>query len=661
MNEALLDVSPIADEIIGNQKIDAAKGIENEYFNQPTHAAAARVLEKSFNGRIIFEKGTGKWYEKTPAGYYDEIEEIQNRASRILDRAAQRAFNRSTENLNGSALQAAYIRAGTARKRAQTREFISSTLAFLSESVQVPKLASKWNATPETLPTISGILDFSGPELKIRPPHEEEYYRAPLPVDAEVVLKADVAPAFSLALLKYFPDTETQRTALECLSLAVANTGSRVFQLWYGEAGANGKNTLIDMLRVVLPGRVGTISAAAITRGLEGGAKRFGSAELEGLTFAAVDEVNGAFDVSEVKRITGGSTISVERKGQNPHEIPQRWTLAALTNKLPSFSPATDTAFLQRLIIIPFDAVFYFNDVQREEYLRLGIDESRLKPAGDKDKLLSQIEIERPAIIRYLIDTYVQVRKGGGRPYECARSLLLKQQYQNANDLVAQFFLEHFERKETGRVEYARLIDLWKEYTGDKSASIREVTKKLMERFPWLSKDVSHSRRFLIGMREIDELNGDEPKHSEKNAAEPEEISSSTSGKGTEVRKTPLFNSEQGKSEKPFLSIETPQFRTSVPETQESAIQEPGPDLETASTIYDDLLELYDTQAANLKRAEIPEDRARVTLDEWRIRVGTHGILSERFSQSYQALLENGLIRFEDPHVYLTSQKKDIK
>jgi hypothetical protein len=82
----------------------------------------------------------------------------------------------------------------------------------------------------ETLPTISGILVFSGPELKIRPPHEEEYYRAPLPVDAEVVLKADVAHAFSLALLKYFPDTEYAKNALECLSLAVANTGSRVFQ-----------------------------------------------------------------------------------------------------------------------------------------------------------------------------------------------------------------------------------------------------------------------------------------------------------------------------------------------------------------------------------------------------------------------------------------------
>lgn len=647
--ETLLDISKIANEIAGTQKAGAEKSLEDEFFNQPTHAAAARVLEKTFNQRVIFDRETGKWQERTPAGYYEEIEEMHNRASRVLDGAAQRVFSRITDTLRGPALQAAYIRAGTARKRAQTREFIASTLSFLAESLQVLKLASKWNATPETLPTLSGIIDYSGPELIMRAPRSEEYFRDPLPVDAEAVLKADVAPVFRLALLQYFPEDQIRRTALECSSLAVANTGSRVFQLWHGEAGANGKNTLLDMLRVALPGRVGTISAAAITRGPDGGAKRFGAAELEGLTFAAVDEVAGAFDVSEVKRITGGSTINVEKKGQNPHEIPQRWALAALTNKLPSFSPATDAAFLQRLVIIPFDTVFYFNDIQREEYLRLGIDESRLRNAGNREELLERIEHERPAIIRYLIDTYMQVRKSGGRPYECARSLLLKQQYQSANDLVAQFFLEHFERKGTGRVEYARLMELWQEYTGEKSASVREVTKKLLERFPWLSKEKSNSRHFLRGMCESSQGSGDDPENSAQNKTQQAENQCRSA-------ENDLFIYKEGKHEKPCLNMKAPLFGTLALNEQNSAPEEAS-DLETASQIYDLLIEKFEEQSANLKKAGLPGGQARVTLDEWRLRAGACGILGERFLKAYQALVDNGLIRFEAPHVYVTSRE----
>ena len=673
--EVFLDVSKIADEIAreasGTQQAEREKSADEEFFNMPTHAAGARVLDEAMKTRVIYDPEMKLWYEKTKAGYYTVIDDMQSRASQILDETAIHVLDSISGNLKGPALQAAYVRAGTARRRAQTKDFINSVLSFFAETAQVKNLGKLWNATPETLPTLTAVLDYSGEELIVRPPRDGEYFRDPLPVNAEEVLAADVAPAFELALLDYFPDGEVKRTATECLALAVANKGSRVFQLWTGEAGANGKNTLLDILRIVLPGRVGTISGATITRGPDGGAKRFGAGELEGKLFAAIDEVTGSFDVSEIKRFTGASTISIERKGLNPYEITQRWALAALTNKLPSFSPATDSAFLQRLIIIPFDTVFYFNDMQKDEYLKLGIAESRLKPARDKEKLLNHIEDERPAIIKFLIDAYVQMRRSGGRPYECGRSLQLKQAYQNSNDIIAQFFIEFFERKDTGRVEYARLLELWKEYTGEKNASIREVTKKMLDRFPWITKGRSKSERFLQGICEIgpdtiNDLNDEE---------------SSKLEKGDKVTKNELFIFEQGKSQNSFLNIETPSFCHFVTETPEipEKVAEPDceraddlstsmkkntpsignqlkdgpPDLETASIIYDLLISMYEEHMQNRKIAGLPAAGARVELNEWRLRAGSRGIFGERFEKAYRALLENELIRFDDPHVII--------
>ena len=673
-HETFLDISKIADEIAreatGTQQAEPEKSAEEEFFNMPTHAAGARVLNQALKNQVIYDLDTKVWYERTAAGYYNKIEDMQSRASQILDEVVVRTLDSIVGNLKGPALQAAYMRAGTARRRAQTRDFVNNVLSFFAETAQVKSLGTLWNSTPETLATMTGILDFSSDEIIVRPPREGEYFRDPLPVDAEEVLTADVAPAFELALLDYFPDREIKRTAIECLSLAVANKGSRVFSLWHGEAGANGKNTLLDILRTVLPGRVGTISAAAITRGPDGGAKRFGAAELEGKLFAAIDEVVGAFDISEIKRLTGASTFSIERKGLNPYEITQRWALAALTNKLPSFSPATDAAFLQRLIIIPFDTVFYFNDVQKDEYLKLGITESRLKPAADKEGMLKRIEDERPAILKFLIDAYMKMRKSGGRPYECARSLQLKQAYANANDLVAQFFLEHFERNETGRVEYSRLMELWKEYTGDKNASVRDVTRKMVDRFPWIQKKKSHGLHYLVGIIESENNDPDEPKEEQK---------ADSLFSGCRGAENGNFNFKEEKWQKGSSELKIPQFGTPAPETSkipekvaeldcETAVDsndsmenntssssnqlKEGPsDLETASIIYDLLISMYEEHAQNRKSAGLSEAGARVELNEWRLRAGSRGIFRERFEKAYRALLANGLVAFDDPHV----------
>jgi phage/plasmid-associated DNA primase len=621
--------------------------IEDQYFNAPTHKAGAAVLASSFGGRVIYEKETGRFWERTPGGWYDPLDDMLSRASSIIDAAAVRAFQGIVDTLQAQQLQGAYLKAATARKRAQTKEFIASALAFFAEATHVPGLATKWNAIPETLPTTTGILDFSGDEPTIRAPRENEYFRDPLPYAAEDVLKLNIPAAFMLALAEYFPDPEIRKTAIDCIALAVGNRGSRTFQLWHGEAGANGKNTLLDAIREVLPGRVGTIGGSAITRGPDGGAKRFGAAELEGKLLAAIDEVSGSFDVPEVKRLTGASTITIERKGRDSYEIPQRWALVALTNRLPSFSPATDSAFLQRLIIVPFDTVFFFNEIQKEEYCRLGIDEARLKPAQSKEDLLASIRRERPAILKYLIDTYMKMRAAGGRPYECGKSLQLKQSYASANDLVAQFFLEHFHRNPAGRVEYARILELWREYTGDKSASTREVTKKMIDRFPWIEKAVSNSKRHLIGLSEGEPPSNDSPHKKEENDKEKQHPrNTEEEGQYTSTEKG-FFILKKDFCQKASSDIENTLLRTSVLEPQEEFY------FEAASKVYDLLRSSIDSQTENLKKAGLSGSSARVLLTDLKEQALKQGMNETSFQGACRTLSESGLVAYEAPYIGL--------
>lgn len=659
MKEGYVDVGAIVTETFGKlptPKEQAARA----FFEMPTHRDASKILESELRD-IIYEPESGEYWKRVKSGCYERVEDMLSLACDVVDKAVQEIFDTFTAQMGAKIDANVYSKAGAARKKARTKEFMLSALTFYAEAVQVPNLASLWNATAECLPTQTGILDFSTETLIVRPPRENEYFRDPLPINAEDVLKADVAPHFRTILLDYFPDAQVRRTALECLSLAVANKGNRIFQVWHGEAGANGKNTLLDILRVILPNRVDTLTAAAITRNGDNGAKRFAASQLDGLTFAAIDEVYGAFDVSEVKRLTGDSTIAVERKKLDAYTVKQRWALAALANKLPSFSPATDIAFLQRLIIIPFDTVFYFDEEQKQRYLQLGIDESRLRAAKDKDELLLEIGNERAAALRYLIDTYMSVRKAGRRPYECERSLKLKQDYQTANDVIEQFFLEHFKRDPFGRVEYARIMSLWQSFTNDRKSSTREVIVKLLTRFSWLERKKSHNSFYLIGLSESSEFEPKDPQPKKESKLENQESLETNSGVlwGTE---NSFSNLTMGNQQFPYVNMESVlSVPLGTPQASESKKAEAGNEARekaksTEDTLYSLLLELYEAHSENLRKSNLPIENAHVYLDELRERAAQEGIGGEVFQNTYIALLDSRRIKYEEPYVSLLSE-----
>ena len=505
MNDITLSVENIL-QGTGIELPNAKTKIDQDFLESPTHADGAKILLNELRGRIIYERLSavrGNLWRRTDAGFFEPLDDIFKTASGILCNSINATLTNLSKTADPKTLKTLYERAGAALKRAKTREFLSGVLAFFAELVFEKALPAAWNAVPQCLPCKDAILDFSGQSMIARPPKAGEFFRDPLPVSAYEVMSAIVAPQFELFMMAVAPDPGVQKTLREILSLAVANRGHRTIGLFTGP-GSNGKSMLAQILQRVLPGRIAELASAAISRDISG-AKRFAAAELEHRTFAFVEEQSAPLDKEELKRLTGDAPLAVEKKGLDPCEIPQTWAMAILSNGLPSFAPATDAAFVSRLIVVPFEVSFYSSEEQRQNFLRLGVPEAHLKPAEDKSQILERIEQERPAILKTLIETWIRIRDtSNGRPSEAPKCVALKDAYRSANDKIEEFFLAFFERREGARVSYDEIVELYRDFFNDKSISTRDCIKKLTDRFPWLERGKSNATLYLKNLARID-------------------------------------------------------------------------------------------------------------------------------------------------------------
>jgi len=148
--------------------------------------------------------------------------------------------------------------------------------------------------------------------------------------------------------------------------LGYAITGldrEHIFIVFHGPEGRNGKGTLVKLLNYVLGDHAGAIPAEML---LDQGRTKSSSGPspdillLKGLriAFASETDQNRHFSPAKVKWLTGGD----ELVGRNLNEknfihFDPTHTLFLLTNHLPH-APDTDSAFWERIHIIPFNLSF---------------------------------------------------------------------------------------------------------------------------------------------------------------------------------------------------------------------------------------------------------------------------------------------------------------
>jgi phage/plasmid-associated DNA primase len=486
---------------------DKVKLYESIFREKITHGVFSDILYNEYHGEIIYEKhGEGKgafFIRKEGACYWEELNTIKTMARALLEKKAEETFL-SLKNVPGVDIKELCKNYALIISRARTNDFLNSTISLFSERVLVfPKIP--WNETPECLPCLDRVLDFSGIQMIERDSYTNEYFINPVPCNVDEIISANESKRYNDFIEGLFYDKDTRKTASHCLSLCLAGTPSKTAQIWFNRAGDGGKNTLFDFLRLLIPGRIAMLKASVITAKGDASERRFGEAEAEGRTGIFFDELSMDIDICQIKKLTGLSEITSERKGRDPFRFNQTWALVMLCNNLPKFTPADDSAFLSRVLVLPFSSVFYQNESMKALKLRAGVEPSRLRLAQDKKSMIDNILQDRPGIIKKMVFDWIECRdKYGKAPYKSKECMDAAEKYRKENDEIDRFFDECFERGESYEtVNYDALTRNWIEFSGNvKFTGLRGLITKLMNKYAFISRGRSGTERFLKGIRE---------------------------------------------------------------------------------------------------------------------------------------------------------------
>lgn len=485
--------------------------IEEIYFKEdPSHGRAADVIYERLKGVVVYERhgfDRGLFYKRSEgACFWEPFENVRTTVRGILEEVSDRVFLQQKIALGaekGDMLRALMKKYFAHLQKARTNDFLKSVVSLFSERVLVsPRVP--WNMTTEAIPCLDKVIDFSGSSIIARDAREGEYFINPVPCKAEDILLSGSSPRFDRFMNDLFNDRETIKTAMHCFSLCISGSPSKTAQVWTNWAGDGGKNTAVDMLKDLVPGRVAMLPPSIITAKGDSGEKRFGASSAEGKTGIFFDEVSLEIDINQIKMLTGLSEIKGEKKGRDQYEFSQTWALVMLCNKLPKFRPADDSAFLGRLLVLPFWSVFYKDENDKLEKIKHGVPEECLKMAEPRDQILHDLMLERPAILKKIIEAWVDCRDNNNKtPLKSKICLQAAEKYRKDNDEIERFFDDYLERVSYGSITYTHLEELWIESSGNKRFNgMRGLVESLIKKYAFISRGKSNGYRVLKGIHE---------------------------------------------------------------------------------------------------------------------------------------------------------------
>lgn len=128
---------------------------------------------------------------------------------------------------------------------------------------------------------------------------------------------------------------------------------------------ANGKSTYLDMIETLL----GEENAVALDMGELG--ERFKTAELFGKLANIGDDIGDDFisNPAIFKKLTSGDRLNAERKGKDPFDFNNYAKMIFSANDIPRIKDKSG-AVINRLIIVPFNAIFSSDDPDFDPYIK---------------------------------------------------------------------------------------------------------------------------------------------------------------------------------------------------------------------------------------------------------------------------------------------------
>ena len=486
--------------------LEALEALEDEFFTAASHKTGAEVLHYILEDYIFEpfdERGGGRYYRRQVDNvYFEQVLDMELVANSTLEAALNRAFDRKQAESDPTRIKDVYSLMGKALQKVRTRDFIAGVLHFYRKMIIVQGI--EWNQTPETLVFLDSICDFSGSNLISRVPFESEHFKDPLPFKISDILNAKEPEKYNQFNKEIFPDPETWKTARFCRAGALSGLGKKSLVVCHNFFGNGAKNTDADIVRQTVGEDMAVFpSGSLITIKGDSGEKRFDVYRLKGSRFAFFDEVSGTFDVSAIKRFLSLSYIRGELKGQDSVTFLQTWVFYVLTNELLRFYPVDDSAFLNRLIVLVYETVFFESEQQKDQLLSRGAGPEHLFPARDKKEILAQMELERAGILRQMmLDAIILREKYGGKIPESKKCQAAKELYRTTNDVVERFITDSLKIDHFGSITNKRLVELYIEFAGDKKMTAQKLTSRITKKIPNLEHTRIGKSRGLKGIRE---------------------------------------------------------------------------------------------------------------------------------------------------------------
>lgn len=302
---------------------------------------------------------------------------------------------------------------------------------------------SRLDANPLLLACRNGTLDLSGDLAKLRTPARDDLISRV--ATAEFDPEAD-APRFRDFLERVLPDREVRTFVQRFFGYALTGyTGEQRLVLFWGR-GANGKSTLLNILRGVTGDYAITLPFASLAHDpfKRGGEATPDLVRLPGarLVTASEPEVGTTLSEGLIKEQTGGEPVTVRPLYGTPFEFLPTHKLVLSFNNKPKVK-ATDRGTWRRLAMVPFSVTI---------------------PEAERDDRFAErvLREEAAGILNWLIDGFYLWRERGLDVPDAVRGAT--EDYRGESDPLADFIAACTREPMAGEGRAVRASALYKAY-----------------------------------------------------------------------------------------------------------------------------------------------------------------------------------------------------
>lgn len=449
------------------------------FFDGLSELDFARRLSAHFSDRVRFVGEMKKWFVMNPdtqlwkEDMTGEVWRIAKQLPNILIREAQHTRNQDKRK---EVLRAA--------ASAGNKKRLEASIALLASEAGIPLLVKDMDSNPYLL-SLPGGKAIELRTMTERPLRLEDYVTKVAGSDVASMGTSE-CPYFLRFLSEVFQENQAyidyiQRALGYCLS---GDIGEQCIFILYG-TGANGKSTLLSLLRSVL-GDYAVQAGPETFMVQKGNSTRGDLVRLRGARVIATSELEEGQRLAEsvIKQLTGGEPLVARQLYCEPVEFAVTGKLFIATNHKPKVR-GVDHAIWRRIHLWPFDL--------------------RLPKEKQDPSILPKLRAERPGILRWMLEGFREWQSRGLNPPP--KVLNATAGYRAESDAIgawlAEWCIVSSEESTFGPKlyqSYSRYCDTKHEYCPTQRDFYRRMTERDFESKDTTQRTKGEKGKFFLGI-----------------------------------------------------------------------------------------------------------------------------------------------------------------